>query len=310
MVGSGPNVTVIDGGGVRNMVTIPNSATKVTLTKLTITNGHAIDGAGIYNAGTLTISNSSITGNMSTGCHFGATCHGAGIYNSGNVTIKDTTLATNVIDVQGVGAALGAGIYSKGNLTIHTSTFSENRTSGNPALSEGGAILNDQGTLTINNSTFSSNVAVGILGENFSAGGAIFNQGRSMTISSSTFSGNSAYYGGGLYVNGTETLQNTIVANSPSGGNCAETPLSNGYNLSSDNTCNFSNSGDLNNTDPMLGPLQDNGGHTLTMALHSGSPAIDGGNPNGCMGGEGHLLKTDQRGRPRPDKEDTGGCDK
>jgi hypothetical protein len=65
----------------------------------------------------------------------------------------------------------------------------------------------------------------------------------------------------------------------------------------------------MNNTDPLLGPLQNNGGPTQTMALQEGSPAIDAGNPAGCTYGHGHLLKTDQRGLPRPDKEDTGGCD-
>ncbi len=45
------------------------------------------------------------------------------------------------------------------------------------------------------------------------------------------------------------------------------------------------------------------------MALLPGSPAIDGGNPAGCTDGQGHLLKTDQRGQPRPDPEDTVGCD-
>ena len=61
----------------------------------------------------------------------------------------------------------------------------------------------------------------------------------------------------------------------------------------------------------MLGPLQYNGGPTLTIPLLSGSPAIDAGNPNGCKDSQGHLLKTDQRGQPRPDKEDKNklGCD-
>jgi len=77
--------------------------------------------------------------------------------------------------------------------------------------------------------------------------------------------------------------------------------------MSSDGTCNFHNSGDRNNTDPMLGPLQNNGGPTLTMALPSGSPAIDAGNPSGCTDGSGHLLTTDQRGYPRHDAEDTRG---
>ena len=38
--------------------------------------------------------------------------------------------------------------------------------------------------------------------------------------------------------------------------------------------------GDQINTDPMLGPLQDNGGPTFTHALLPGSPAIDAGDPN------------------------------
>ena len=63
------------------------------------------------------------------------------------------------------------------------------------------------------------------------------------------------------------TLQNSIVANNS--GDCyARTAItSNGYNLSSDGSCNFSSPGDLNNTDPLLGPLQNNGGQTQTMGL-------------------------------------------
>ena len=82
---------------------------------------------------------------------------------------------------------------------------------------------------------------------------------------------------------------------------------SNGYNLSSDNTCNFNDTGDLNNTDPKLGRLQNNGRPTQTQALLPGSPAIDAGNPSGCTDGHGHL--TDQRSQPRPDHEDSSGCD-
>jgi hypothetical protein len=59
----------------------------------------------------------------------------------------------------------------------------------------------------------------------------------------------------------------------------------------------------------MLGTLGSNGGPTPTIPLLTGSPAIDTGNPSGCTDGRGHLLNTDQRGMPRPDKEDTGGCD-
>jgi len=55
--------------------------------------------------------------------------------------------------------------------------------------------------------------------------------------------------------------------------------------------------------------LGNHGGPTPTIPLQSGSPAIDAGNPSGCTDGAGHLLKTDQRGKPRPDPEDISGCD-
>jgi hypothetical protein len=84
---------------------------------------------------------------------------------------------------------------------------------------------------------------------------------------------------------------------------------SKGYNLSNDSSCGFKGPGDLNNIDPMLGPLQNNGGPTLTQALPSNSPALDAGNPAGCTDSKGNLLKTDQRGSPRPDSTDVGGCD-
>jgi hypothetical protein len=105
------------------------------------------------------------------------------------------------------------------------------------------------------------------------------------------------------------TTQNTIVANNVGDGNCAGngTLTSGGYNLSNDNTCSFTGPGDLNDLDPKLGPLQNNGGPTETMALLPGSPAIDAGNPGGCR--DGSFITADQRGAPRPDKEDSGGCD-
>jgi len=56
---------------------------------------------------------------------------------------------------------------------------------------------------------------------------------------------------------------------------------SDGYNLSNDSGGGFlTGTGDQMNTDPMLGPLQDNGGLTFTHALSTGSPAINAGDPN------------------------------
>ena len=79
-------------------------------------------------------------------------------------------------------------------------------------------------------------------------------------------------------------LGNTILKAGASGANIFNsggTVTSHGYNVCSDNGSGFLNGpGDQINTDPMLGPLQDNGGPTLTHALLPGSPAIDAGDPN------------------------------
>ena len=71
--------------------------------------------------------------------------------------------------------------------------------------------------------------------------------------------------------------------------------ISDGYNLSSDDSCEFQCHGDLN-IPSQARHLRNNGGPTQTVALLPGSPAIDSGNPDGCTDGHGRLLTTDQRG--------------
>jgi hypothetical protein len=70
---------------------------------------------------------------------------------------------------------------------------------------------------------------------------------------------------------------------------------SGGYNLDSGDSCQFNRPGDLSNTDPRLGPLQDNGGPTQTEALMPGSSAIDAVGNEACP-----PPTTDQRGVTRP----------
>jgi hypothetical protein len=75
-------------------------------------------------------------------------------------------------------------------------------------------------------------------------------------------------------------IENTILNNN-AGANIDGTAMSLGYNISSDDGGgNLTGPGDQINTDPMLGPLQNNGGATLTHALLAGSPAINAGDPN------------------------------
>ncbi len=109
-------------------------------------------------------------------------------------------------------------------------------------------------------------------------------------VSNSTFSGNSAGGGGDIHNIGPLTLRNTIVANSLSGGNCLNygVVLNDGGNLDTDGTCLGTIS-----PDPLLRPLQNNGGPTQTLAIPKNSPAFGGGNAANCPA-------TDQRGVLRP----------
>ena len=58
--------------------------------------------------------------------------------------------------------------------------------------------------------------------------------------------------------------------------------------------------GDQLDVNPQIAPLRYNGGPTYTHRLLAGSPAIDGGNPDGCLDQLGNPLTTDQRGFTRP----------
>jgi len=312
VIGASASTTIIDGGGNSTVVTISSTSGLVTLSRFTIRNGSANTGGGIYNSGTLTINQSIVSANRARILTNGSTL-GGGIYNTGVLILNNSAVTGNTaVATARFEYAYGGGIANNhGTLAINNSTISGNSASlglggGVSGRAYGGGIANLLGTLVINNSTISGNTARFTL-STASYGGAI-SSGSTATISNTTMSGNSAYYGGGI--SGSATLQNTIVENS-SGGNCGAgaTITSHGYNLSSDGTCNFNSRGDLNNHDALLGPLQNNGGPTQTMALLPGSPAIDGGNPSGCTDNQGHLLTTDQRGMPRPDPEDIVGCD-
>jgi hypothetical protein len=285
VIGSGAQTTIVDGGGNAPVFAIPSGCEEevkgsghVTLSNMTIRNGGAVFGGpggfggGICNAASLTVNNSTVSNNFSF--------QGGGIANFGSLTINDSAVSNNR---SGGRTSQGGGIANfGGSLTINNSTVSGNNVnSGDP---HGGGIVNT-GTVSINNSTISGNSATA--GSFNGSGGGIFN-----------------------FTGSTVTLQNSIVANNPKGGDCSGAMNSNGYNLSSDDTCNFNGPGDLNNTDPKLGTLGNRGGPTQTIPLLAGSPAIDSGNPSGCTDGQGHRLKTDQRGMPRPNREDAGGCDR
>ena len=242
-------------------------------------------GGGIdFRSGALTISGSTITGN--TGGAFGG-----GIFNSGGtLTINDSTISNNITNTSGTGIAGGIYKTSGGTLTIENSTISGN------IGGSGGGIWSAGSTVDITNSTITANSAGNTGG---GEGGGIWNANGVLTISGGTISGNSGT-SASIFHEGTGSvrmMRNTIVS-----GTCTEcagtsAPVSFGHNLSEDSSCGLINTGDLENTDPLLGPLQDNGGPTFTHALLAGSPAIDAGDDD--VVNAPLFLTTDQRGQAR-----------
>lgn len=278
VVGSGANATI---SAKDPNLPVIHVTTHALLSKLTISAGK---NSGVFNSGTLTMNDCIVTHN-SAQRHYGIS-FGGGIFNIGTLTINNSTISAN-------GASGGGGIYSRGMATINSSTLS-----GNSGALGAGIFSQFGAPLAITNSTISGNI--GDVGAGITGGTTV--------ISNSTISGNSASNGGGI-ANAGVTLRNSIVANN-NGGNCYNNVLtSKGYNLSSDGSCTFNGPGDLNDIDPRLGALGYHGGPTKTMALPSGSPAVDAGDPSGCRDNHGNLLKTDQRGFPRHDQEDIRGCD-
>jgi hypothetical protein len=175
---------------------------------------------------------------------------------------------------------------------VMNSTISHNDASGNEAtpagvcvaVAFGGGVYSSGGTLTITNSTISAN---SVEAPNGAEGGGIYDSGAiTMTVTNSTFDDNSATTGGSIWNGngGAAQISDTVLNAGASGGtifNDGGAITSLGYNLASDDGGGVLNGpGDQINTDPMLGPLQDNGGPTFTHALLPGSPAIDAGDPN------------------------------
>jgi len=283
----------LDGGGIINEGTL-------TLTDCTVMFNTATSrGGGIMNAyGTLTITNSTVSDNTSI------TGDGGGIFNfDGTVTLNNSTITNNhAVNF------MGGGIYNRINstLTLTDCTVSDNTagTWGGGIGSNGTMILTDctvsrntdyfgaagilnQGTIALTNTTVTGNNGIGFYN---SAGDLTEAEFTNCTIAFNTI--------GGINISHPALVKNTIVAQNGSYDCSGSGPIiSNGYNLDSDNTCGFTITGDLSNIDPLLGPLQDNGGHTKTHALQAESPAIDAGDNTVCPA-------TDQRGITRPQDGD------
>lgn len=287
-------------------------------------------GGAIHSGGDLTIVNSTIshnrTGNGGNGGNAianagpgGSSGRGGGVSSAGTLTIVGSTIEFNETGDKGSpGDALfggppgsygrGGGVHALGGTTITQSLLRGNTTRG-----WGGAVAmepaSSRGSLSLSNSTILDNVA--------SRGGGIYVSNSTAQVSHTTITGNTAHgtgdfdHGGdamaweyGFY--GLElTFNNSIIHdNGAPGGECSG-PFFNGSGTWSSigglltGTDDASCPADIRAT-PLLGPLADNGGPTMTRALLSGSPAIDAGNAGTCSA-------IDQRGTPRSGQG--AGCD-
>ncbi len=309
------------GGGIYvngGVVDIATSSVVDNSVHITASPGGGDGGGGIYsNTGSMQIVDSTIDDNSftldgGTGGDYG----GGGVYQAGGgVNVITSTVDGNSVTVgSDTGGDDGGGAIAsqQGQIGFDSSSISDNTVSITDSGGDdgGGAILDEEGNSFYLNSTFSGNSATIQGGSLDDGGGAIYSFGV-WFLSSVTAAGNSTNMPGGAILNrGTATFRDTIVASSTAipAGNCAGDGMftSQGFNLESANTCGFSAAdADLVNTDPQLGPLQNNGGTTPTQALAAGSPAVDAGS---CTDAAQHPLTTDQRGVARP--QPAGGkCD-
>ncbi len=274
-------------------ILIVGTTSSATVTDSTVSGNPA--GGIVATAGTLTVARTRIIGNIDPGGPGGLLSTGVGT----TTHVTDSTISGNSSSGFGGGLFVGSG-----TLTMSNSTIANNTALG------GGGIFGVSAALTLSNVTVTGNTATAPAG----VGGGIAVASGSLTLTNGTVTGNTASgggsIGGGLYNTGaTVTVRNTIVAGNTAstGADCGGPTAitSAGHNIDGGNTCALSQPGDQSNTDPMLGPLQNNGGPTLTRAALGGSPAIDAGDNAGCPG-------TDQRGVPRPLDTETAGvavCD-
>jgi hypothetical protein len=280
-----------NGGGILN-----GQDSAATLNNCTISGNDAYEGGGICNVGNVTLNTCTVSGNDAF--------EGGGISNSGALGVGTATL--NNCTISG-NDAVGGGIFNEedGAVTLNNCTVSGN------TAEAGGGIFNEDGTVTLNNCTISGNDA--------GDGGGILNEDGNVTLNNCTISGNDAYRGGGIFnFDGTANVKNTIIAgnNASSASDFDGTLTSYGCNLVEDTSgCTITHNETCNiyGEDPLLDPLQDNGGPTFTHALLEGSPAIDGVCADcGCTTIDGALVTTDQRGEPRAADGDGDGttlCD-
>jgi hypothetical protein len=252
-------------------------------------------GGAIFNRGTLSLDTVTIASNF-------AFRSGGGIHNDGKLTVTRSTVRNNAVSGGSYPnySGAGGGIVNRGSMQVFQSTISSNTTGGAGGAVDAGVVAtggagDGSGKSTFANTTVSGNVSTG------SGGGMFFGPAPLATVVNSTVTNNSSggWGGGGIWVNygGAITLTNSLVARQAASSDCwflGHGTMTGSSNLDSDATC----AGSTTVADPMIGPLANNGGPTLTHALLFGSPAIN--IANDAIATAFPVSAVDQRGVTRP----------
>lgn len=219
----------------------------------------------------------------------------------GGVRVGDLNFEVEDCTFQNNRAVEGGAMYG-GWLRVTNSTFTRNYATG-----RGGAISNNYYLWMLNSSVL-DNLA-------FSQGGGLYATGYTFDVRNTTLSGNQAWVeGGAVWRNGETALRNSIFYGneSPQSRDCMGIFSSQGYNLVGDPSgCTLSAApGDQTGVDPRL--LYWKAATTSYLVPAQDSPAVDGGNPDGCIDLDGNPLLFDQgwTGRPKDgDGDGTSRCD-
>ena len=300
--GPGSGLLKIDGAN-KGRVLVHNGTGDLRVNDLTISNG-SLDNPYYYSGGGCIYSNGgvSLQSSVVTSCATGTTglnvARGGAIFANKSVYLFESTVSGSTVHST-YGHSAGGGIFAR-SVSLEGTTISDNTASSTSSFAVGGGIYATAKILS-SYSTISGNTA--------SQGGGAF--ANSVSIVNSTVTGNGAFAAGGLFARTYATLYSSTIARNTAVIGAAglfveapttlrlesvilalnedgglefdlETPgaatVTGGNNLIMVRSATTSVPADTIFDDPKLGPLADNGGPTKSLALLTGSPAIDHGN--------------------------------
>ena len=262
ITGPGANVLKVQGTGSTGIFSFSTGTSQSDeISGLTLSGGSDTNGGAIYSGSPLVLLNDTISGNQASNI-------GGAVVAKYGVTLAGTTISGNV-----AGTSAG-GIFAEHTVEAKYSTIANNIA--NSGI--GGGIDQATGSLGLLDSTVAGNQAKGASGSGLGGGIYVSSAATAATATDTIVFGNTATQAGPDFYTSTGSGAPTPTATYSLFGSLASSGIT-------------PDSSDLVGPNPLLGPLQNNGGPTPTMAPAFNSPVIDKGNS---------TTSHDQRGLTRP----------